>query len=66
MKVTQTRFFKEDADHYTKIALDWMYTTRADEIRESIKRLETLRGREYVKALAAKCNQRLKVKFYAV
>lgn len=66
MNITQTRFFKEDCDHYTKLALDYMYSSNREEIANSIKRLEHLRGRDYVKALAAKCNQRAKKKFYTV
>lgn len=66
MKITQTSYFKEDAEHYTNIAKAWMYTGKREEVKESIKRLERLRGIEYVKALAAKCNQKLKLKFYTV
>lgn len=66
MKITQTRYFFDDAEHYTRLAKDYMYTNKKEEIRESIKQLERLRGKEYVKKLSAKCNQKLKVKFYAV
>lgn len=64
MTFRQTGYFKDDVDHYTKIAQEWMYTTKSDEIKQSIHRLERLRGKEYVKALAGKCNQKLKTKFY--
>lgn len=66
MKATQTAYFMEDVKHYTRIATEWKNTTRADEIRQSIHRLEKLRGKDYVKALAGKCNQKLKLKFYNV
>ena len=64
MKITQTRFFKEDADHYTRLALSWMYTTKAEETRAALYRLDRLRGKEYSDTLAAKCNQKLKARFY--
>jgi len=64
MTFRQTGYFKDDVEHYTKIAMEWRYTSRADEIRQSIHRLERLRGKEYVKTLAGKCNQKLKTKFY--
>ena len=66
MKITQTRAFIEDSEHYTRLAKDYMYTSRKEEIRQSIKRLERMRGAEYVRKLSAKCNQKLKVKFYPV
>lgn len=64
MNITQTKYFKEDAEHYTKLAKDYMYTNRRDEIRMSILRLDHLRGKEYTDKLIAKCNQKLKMKFY--
>lgn len=64
MNITQTSYFHDDCTHYTNLAKEWMYTTRKNEIRESIHRLERLRGRDYVNKLIAKCNQKLKVKFY--
>lgn len=64
MTFRQTTYFKEDVNHYTAIAREWMYTTRKEEVRQSIQRLEHIRGKEYVKALSGKCNQILKVKFY--
>ena len=66
MTITQTKYYREDAEHYTRLAAEYMYTNRADEIRQSINRLETLRGPAYIKALKAKCNQKLKRKFYTV
>lgn len=66
MKITQTAYFKEDVDHYTQIAAEWKNTTKAEEIRQSIHRLEAIRGKAYIKALAGKCNQKLKVRFYEV
>ena len=66
MTITQTRYFAEDAEHYTNLAKDYMYTNRKEEIRQSIFRLEKMRGRQYVKKLAGKCNQKLKMKFYVV
>ena len=66
MTLTQTRYFQEDAEHYTQIARAYMYTSRREEIAHSIFKLEPLRGRQYVKTLAAKCNQRLKTRFYVV
>ena len=66
MNITQTSYFIDDTRHFTEIALEHMHTTRADEIKQSINRLERLRGKEYVKKLAAKCNQKLKCKFYTV
>jgi hypothetical protein len=41
-----------------------MYTTRKQEIKNSIHRLEKIRGKDYVNKLVAKCNQKLKVAFY--
>ena len=66
MTITQTRCFKEDAEHYTDLAKKYMYTSMKQEIAESILKLEHLRGRDYVKALAAKCNQKLRKKFYII
>lgn len=66
MNFTQTHSFKMDVDHYTNIAKEWMYTTRKEEIQNTIFRVEKYRGRDYAKKLAAKCNQKLKVKFYSV
>lgn len=64
MTITQTSYFKEDTKHYTNLAKEWMYTSRKNEIKNSIHRLESLRGRDYVNKLIAKCNQCLKVSFY--
>jgi len=64
MNITQTSYFREDVKHYTELAKEYMYTTRKEETRNSIKRLVSLRGADYVKKLSAKCNQCLKVKFY--
>lgn len=64
MNFTQTSYFHEDVKHYTRLAKDYMYTTRKEEIRDSIKRVALFRGSEYAKKLSAKCNQCLKVKFY--
>ena len=64
MKITQTAFFKDDAEHYTKLALDWMHTTKAEEIRAALYRLDRMRGRSYTDALDTKCNQKLKARFY--
>jgi hypothetical protein len=66
MTVYQTKFFRDDVEHYTNLALEYRYTTARDDIKQSIFRLEKLRGKEYVKKLAAKCNQKAKMKFYEV
>ena len=64
MDITKTSYFLQDVKHYTSIAQSWMYTTRKNEIKESIHRLERLRGKDYVNKLVAKCNQKLKIAFY--
>ena len=64
MNITQTKAFIQDTEHYTNIAKEWMHTTRKQEIKNSIHRLEKLRGKDYVNKLVAKCNQKLKVAFY--
>lgn len=64
MKITQTTFFINDCNHYTKLAKEWMYTTKKEDIKKSIYRLERLRGKDYVNLLVAKCNQKLKKSFY--
>lgn len=64
MKIEQTAYFKDDANHYTKLATEYQHTTRRDDIRRSLYKLERLRGREYVDKLASKCNQRAKARFY--
>lgn len=64
MKITQTSYFIDDCRHYTKLAQEAMYTTKKDDIKKSIYRLERLRGKEYVNTLIAKCNQKLKCRFY--
>lgn len=64
MTIEQTRGFKMEVEHYTNLAKEWMYTTRKDEVKNSIYRMEKMRGREYTNKVIAKCNQKLKVKFY--
>lgn len=66
MKITQTSYFMDDVKHYTQLAQDTMYTTARDATKANIYRLEKLRGKAYIKALAGKCNQKLKVRFYEV
>lgn len=66
MTVTQTRYFRDDVEHYTALAKAHMYTSRKEEIQKSIFKLEGIRGKQYVKTLAGKCNQKLKKKFYVV
>ena len=51
MNITQTNAFIQDVNHYTSIAKEWMYTTRKQEIKNSIYRLEKLRGKDYVNKL---------------
>lgn len=64
MNITQTRFFKEDAEHYTRLALAYQYTNKAEEIRAALYKLDRLRGKDYSDKLAAKCNQKAKTRFY--
>lgn len=64
MTIYQTHIFTDDVEHYTKLALEYRYTSAREDIQKSIFRLEPLRGKEYVKKLAAKCNQKIKDKFY--
>ena len=64
MKIEQTSYFKDDLKHYIRLAQEYMHTTRKDEIKASIYRLDRLRNADYTNKLAAKCNQDLHVKFY--
>lgn len=64
MNITQTKIFNDDVKHYCNLAKEWMYTTRKQEIKNSIHRLEKIRGKDYVNKLISKCNQCLKVAFY--
>ena len=66
MTITQTRHFKEDVEHFTALAKRHMYTNMKEETQQYIFRLEKLRGKEYIKLLAGKCNQKLHKKFYIV
>lgn len=64
MKVEQTQYFKEDVEHFTKLAKEWMYTTNKEKIRASILKLDGLRNSSYTDKVIAKCNQKLHMKFY--
>ena len=41
-----------------------MYTTAKEETRLAILKLDRVRGKDYTDKLMAKCNQKLKTKFY--
>lgn len=64
MTITQTSYFLEDVKHYTQLAIDYRHTSRRDDIRRALYRLDNLRGREYSDKVAAKANQKAKHKFY--
>lgn len=64
MRIDQTGFFNDDIKHYYKLAKDHLYTSRKDDIRKSLYKLETVRGAAYCDKLAAKINQKLKKRYY--
>lgn len=64
MNIKQTRFFQDDIKHYYNLAKEYIYTSKAGDIRKSLYKLEIIRGAAYCDQLAAKINQKLKKKFY--
>ena len=61
-RVEDTSYFKDDVKHYVDVALEWMFTTKKDEIKQKFYKLDRLRGKDYSDKVAKACNKQIKKK----
>ena len=61
-RVEDTSYFKDDVKHYVDVALEWMFTTKKDEIKQKFYKLDRFRGKDYSDKVAKACNKQIKKK----
>ena len=61
-RIEDTEYFQDDVKHYTNVALEWMFTTAKDDIKQKFYKLDRLRGKDYADKVAKACNKQIKKK----
>jgi hypothetical protein len=65
MTVEQTRWFREEVEHFAHIGEEYRHTTNRDEIRDDlIQKTVRLRGKSATIMICKRANQKLHHQFY--